>query len=38
MVSLEKCTGISDGYKTEDAFAITAAKLKAINPKLKVSS
>eukprot|EP00039_Didymoeca_costata_P005394 m.81292 g.81292 ORF g.81292 m.81292 type:complete len:416 (-) comp12802_c0_seq4:27-1274(-) len=36
VLSLEKCTGQSDGFHSEDGVYMTAKKLKAINPNLKV--
>ena len=36
IVSLEKCTGRSEGVFTEDAIYATAAQLKAANPRVKV--
>jgi hypothetical protein len=36
IISLEKCTGFSSGFKTEDAIYSTAAAIKKKNPKTKV--
>jgi hypothetical protein len=36
VISLEKCTAIASGVKTEEAIYATAQRLKKIDPTLKV--